>query len=286
MAEMIKLMAAGADKVYREIGLPVLSLSIKRDESAADMLEVKLAGEIKDFPSFLSFYLEGELIFEGITDDLIVTQKDKTVFTELVARDMFSLLTDNELRPCSLRNPSLRLFAERFLAPLGFEAKGNMTAYRGEILIKEGCSVYRGLGDFCRSFMGTEPKRRGNIIYCGTERPALRFDEKYPVVRLERSVSRYGVASRVYEKSSTSALYTGWRDNTEDMGFTRWVYGEGKLSPAREKELTLAAGVDILPGDYYGDLLAESVKISFDGVSWQTRIKGKETEENVDKGKA
>ena len=286
MAEMIKLMVAGADKICREIGLPLLSLSIKRDEAAADMLELKLAGELKEFPSFLKLYLNGKMIFEGITDDLIFTKSDKAEFTELVARDMFSLLTDNELRPCSLRNPSLRLFAERYLAPLGFEVKGNMNAYRGEMLIKEGCSVYRGLADFCRSFMGAEPKRRGNILYCAVERPSLRVDERYPVVRTEKRTSRYGVASKIYEKSSTSSLYTGWRDNKEDLGFIRCVYGEGRLIPERERELTLAAGVDIFPGDIYGGLVAESVKIDFDGLNWYTRIRGKETEENVDKGKA
>ena len=279
----MKLTAAGADRIYREMNFPVISLNIKRDESAADMLEVKLVGEVKEFPSFLRVYLEGNMIFDGITDDLIFSKSDKGEYTELVARDMFSLLTDNELRPCSLRNPSLRLFAERFLAPLGFELRGNMGALKGELVIKEGCSVFRGLADFCRSFMGAEAKRRGNVLYCGVERPAVKVEDRYPVLSLERSISCFGVASKVYVKSSTSAIYSGCRENKEDMGFIRCVYGDGALAPKEDMEICLAGGVDIHPGDVYGKLLtAESVRINYNGTEWLTRITGKELKGNVD----
>ena len=279
----MKLMTAGADKIYREPEFPIVSLNIKRDESAADMLEVKLVGEVKEFPSFLRVYLEGNMIFDGITDDLIFSRSDEGEFTELVARDMFSLLTDNELRPGSLRNPSLRLFAERFLAPLGFEIRGNMASFRGELVIKEGCSVFRGLADFCKSFMGAEAKRRGNVLYCGVERPVVRVEDKYPVLSFERTISRFAVASKLYVKSSTSAIYSGCRENKEDMGFVRCFYGDGALEPKEYAEICLAGGVDICPGDVYGKLLtAESVRINYNGTEWLTRIKGKELKGNVD----
>ena len=279
----MKLMTAGADKIYRESEFPIASLNIKRDESAADMLEVKLVGEVKEFPSFLRVYLEGNMIFDGITDDLIFSRSDEGEFTELVARDMFSLLTDNELRPGSLRNPSLRLFAERFLVPLGFEIRGNMASFRGDLVIKEGCSVFRGLADFCKSFMGTEAKRRGNVLYCGVERPVVRLEDKYPVLSFERAISRFAVASKLYVKSSTSAIYSGCRENKEDMGFVRCFYGDGVLEPKEYAEICLAGGVDIYPGDVYGKLLtAESVRINYNGTEWLTRIKGKELKGNVD----
>ena len=235
----MKLMTAGADKIYRESEFPIASLNIKRDESAADMLEVKLVGEVKEFPSFLRVYLGGNMIFDGITDDLIFSRSDEGEFTELVARDMFSLLTDNELRPGSLRNPSLRLFAERFLVPLGFEIRGNMASFRGDLVIKEGCSVFRGLADFCKSFMGTEAKRRGNVLYCGVERPVVRLEDKYPVLSFERAISRFAVASKLYVKSSTSANYTVAVKEFENI-----LFGENNI------DKTIKEVVEVFKEDY------------------------------------
>ena len=80
----MKLMTAGADKIYRESEFPIASLNIKRDESAADMLEVKLVGEVKEFPSFLRVYLEGNMIFDGITDDLIFRDTFDPVLENLI----------------------------------------------------------------------------------------------------------------------------------------------------------------------------------------------------------
>lgn len=282
MAE-IKIMTAMGDKIYRSSELPVLSLKIKRDENAADMLELHLAGQIRDFPTFLRVYLGNELVFDGITDDLICVRTEDKDYTELVARDMFSLLTDNELRPCSLRNPSLRLFEERFLMPLGFEIRGNRSTFRGEMLIKEGCSVFRGLSDFCGNFMGIEPFRRGNVIYCGGEIPSENFTETFPVIYRERKISRYGVASKLYVRNSQSSLYTACRENSEDLGYTRCVYGEGSLEPEVGLEICLGDMVNIVPGDSYDTKLrVQSVRINFDGVSWNTRISGKELVGGVD----
>lgn len=275
MAE-IKLMAAGGDGVFLELSLPVKELAVKRDELAADMLELSLWGEVRSFPSFLRLYLDDKLIFDGIVDDMIVSSGGKGIATELVARDKVSLLTDNQLRPCSLRNPSLRLFAERYLAPLGFTAVGNMVPFHGEMKIAEGTSVLKGIASFCRNYLGQEVQLKGHTLYCNGQRPAENV-AALPVISREKTMSRYQVPSKIYMKNSRSAAYSACSENPQAMGFERVVYGEGDFEVKESLELLLAGFAEIYPGDIYDSVLrAESVRVSFDGKGWKTRITGKE----------
>ncbi len=276
MAEII-ISTAKADGVFTECRLPVKSLTVKRDRGAADMLELKLWGAISEFPVFIKLHLAETQLFDGIVDDMISSYDENGKVTELVARNRVSLLTDNQLRPCTLRNPSLRLFAERYLAPLGFSVKGNMVPFRGEMKITEGTSVLKGLRQFCGSFLGTEPEIRRNIVYCHGGGPEDDFRAELPVVSRERSLSRYGVPSKIYAKNSRSGAWSACSENPEDMGFERVVYGEGDFGVKARLELLLAGCADLLPGDSYGgEVRAESVRISFDREGWKTRIMGEE----------
>ena len=103
------------------LGVPG-KFTLKKDDGAASMMTavVKVESMMERLVS-IKAECDGKVIFKGIPDEEIYTHNNSGVYLKVIARDLSSLLIDNEVMPQEIKNPSLKFFSKRFLEPYGFK---------------------------------------------------------------------------------------------------------------------------------------------------------------------
>ncbi len=132
---------------------------LKRDADApADMLELIYLEDKNENLEYIYAYENSEIVFAGIVDEQISSCNSNGMQTRIIARSLAALLLDNEAMPQTLLNPSLRVIAERYLKPLGFNCViGERKSIMGAFRIPKGSSCWAVLEGYCRTFLGSTP---------------------------------------------------------------------------------------------------------------------------------
>lgn len=198
-------------------------LEIKRDNGAADIIRLKLKNPIwgKTW-SFIEVRLDGEEYFGGIVDEQEYSADSEGEYLTVYGRSYAALLIDNQVRPCTIINPTVRFIEEAYFKPLGFEVIGEALP-SGEMIVEKNTSLYRFLENFCRIFIGTKPMVRGRKIYLddrylGHEIKLADADRILMITKL------YRVFSDIYIRNPVSGAYTLRRSGSDELGYKRVKY--------------------------------------------------------------
>ncbi len=122
---------------------------------------------------------DGALLFGGIVDEQCRQVSGSGRFLKLEARSMAAVLLDNEVKPQTYVNPSLKqLFADHG-APYGLPSfKGDEDTYNWTYVVRKGSSAWQVFWDFCLYCHGIAPKvtPEGVLDVTGTKvQGVLRF---------------------------------------------------------------------------------------------------------------
>lgn len=263
---------------------------IKRDKGAADSLEIKLSmGSEKDeladeVFTMLEITYQGENIFSGVIDEMLWLNESGANTLTVYARSMAALLIDNQVRPVTLRNPSLRLMEEMYLKPLGFAAVDG-TAGTGELTLGKNTSVLKSIKLFCAKFMSTVPEVRGQRVYFNAAKLGKGITVKN-LLSVSIADKLYNLCSDIYVKHSNGG-YILSRKSGVGLGYRRIKYTDGSdLSANTEivKEIQAAAAgfCDAYPYDtaqiqYFNKqicFIVDSVRLRFDSKGMKTEMRG------------
>lgn len=96
-------------------------------------------------------YDKDELIFKGLVDEQLTRINENGDFIELSARNMASILLDNESVPVSYNNPSTAVIKKKHLSPFLMDTKEQTNdTYFGNLTVLKGESNYKALESFCK----------------------------------------------------------------------------------------------------------------------------------------
>lgn len=198
----------------------------------ADALEA--LGELTE----LRLLLDGELIFDGLVDEQVLTRDAAGVRLTLRARSRAALLLDNEAIPQTFQHVSLRDIYNAHCRQYGFAGilyERNPTL--SSFTVAKGQSEWQALENFCRQTLELIPHVEGQYIAARPRKPARRLTlsnitaDGLRYSSFQLSNRRYGVISKVILKSDTKLYDTPvYNPQGEALGIRRKRY----VSPPRE----------------------------------------------------
>lgn len=203
-------------------------LSLHRSaDTPADSLTMTLSGamlEGRGVPLFVRLYRDGALLFDGIPDEYTLKKSSGGAESFFSCRSRAAVLLDNEILPCTLRMPSLRLLERRFLQPLGLTvAAGDFSLKPGALVFEKGTCVWTALVRFGTEFLGVTPYclKQGSPVFAPRVPGRVQIQKPLSVEVRHRP---YSCVSRVTVQSAVSGAYAAVYDNPRAGGVLRERY--------------------------------------------------------------
>lgn len=247
--EVVELSNAISVEINQELGVPadsmVVSFAYNSDFPSIEKIYA-LEGDCIDIDNSIQ---NGDVLFSGIVDEIILTADTSSATVKIYARSMAALLIDNECQPTEYVNPSIEVIYNKHLLPFGITL-GNkpICKKRGTLTLHKGASHFKALESFCKTFLSTTP-RIDHKGLCKTDDTAvtesLCFDNKKGISFEYISIcdNRYSRISKVYVKSGSNDYDTVISDSeAEKKGVVRQRY----LSLLSSKSGTLSDADDII----------------------------------------
>ena len=293
MMQVIFCFADGSERIPAEA--PVY-LELQRDaDTPADGLELHFAGEETVYPAVpaeVRLEMDGEAVFEGITDVMDVERKGGAVTVRYRCRSRGALLLDNEAMPGEMQMPSVRSVARRFTEPFGLKAAGvDLLPKKGRLMVEEGTRCWEVICRFAEAFLHTTPYCTTDGTVCFDKRKPIKqalppvkslMVSRRPIERISRVVvqnARTGAYSAVYEDREAEGIQRVRYLSAQAADAPKTVFAEGKRK-ALQAEAAVFGFCDALPGDIF-DLSGydgELVEAELTGLRYIFTAEGEETQ--------
>jgi len=163
----------------------------------------------------LQFWLEEELLFEGMVDEMVYTLSADGLTLKLDCRSYGGLLLDNEAKPAVYLEAKLRDVYNLCIDPYRHFSLGILQdPILGQFTVSKGINQWEAFSRFCRMTLGRSPWVDGENTVCLL--PVLSGARHLfsntrqggvPYLRLTEEIDRYSVVSEVYVRAK-DGLYS------------------------------------------------------------------------------
>lgn len=204
----------------------------------------------------------GVLQFLGLVYEHRILEENGAHAVSFLCHGRAAILQENEVKPETLRMPSLRLMEKMFLQPFRLHAEGrDFKPKQGELILEKGTSCWNAICTFGERFLNCTPvcSRDGTVHFAAQTARHIMLPA---VKRMEYICRPYEQVSRVVVQNARSGIYNALYENPCAAGISRVRYISARADTAPKKmiadgqknaaqmQITSIGFVDAEPGDF------------------------------------
>ena len=240
--------------------------------SVSFIYEASMAPILDRAAGFMGTY-NGSIVFKGIVDEFSIDLDAGGLTASINGRGYAARLLDNESKPVTYQDATLREIIRQHVTPYGISAAEVADLRAVSVYtVAAGASQWKALDSFCRTYGGFSPRfGRDGSLYAAPEKPGKSFviSDGDPIVSCSLREDRYGVLTEalVIDKTRNISYSVKNQDLIDHGGFCRRVLytpgqstwaamrytGEYQIEQSKEEQrcvnLVLPGAFRAFPGD-------------------------------------